>query len=144
MARGDRGHKDEHLIVETVDRHEGKERGDVRRDAILSDWVEAQAVFADDRLCLRHLDKQHGVSGRHAARLRRLCREDRRGTEEVELERRLVTGRFRLLRGRVDHAEGLLRHSAGYAFKYTDGPHPLLGMSERDLKRVADVGQSDR
>ncbi|WP_019311232.1 hypothetical protein [Kocuria rhizophila] len=26
---------------------------------------------------------------------------------------------------------------AGYAFKYTDGPNPLLGMSERDLKRLA-------
>lgn len=33
---------------------------------------------------------------------------------------------------------------ASYACKYTDGPNPLLGMAERDVKRVTDVGQSDR
>lgn len=33
---------------------------------------------------------------------------------------------------------------AGYAFKHTDGPNLLFGMSKRDVKRVADVGRPDR
>ena len=56
MARGARGHKVEYLIIETADRHERKQRGDVRRDALLGHWVETQAMFTDDRLRLRHLD----------------------------------------------------------------------------------------
>lgn len=32
---------------------------------------------------------------------------------------------------------------AGYSWRYTDGPNPLLGMSERDVKR-ADAGQLNR
>ena len=73
MARGDREHTVEYLIIEAVDRQEWKQRGDVRRDALLSYWVEAQAMFAYDRLRLRHLDKQHGVSGCHAARVAELA-----------------------------------------------------------------------
>ena len=32
---------------------------------------------------------------------------------------------------------------AGYTVKYTDGPNPLLGMSERDVKRAANIGRSE-